>query len=296
MAIDGMRPGIAIDEMRPGTAIDGSRRTFYFSTRALVSEMSRSTATATDDRFDRLGGRIRWFLAVPLQRQTYLNLAYLLLSFPLGIAYFVFVTIGVSAGLGLSILLVGLAVLAITVAVGLGLAGFERWLTARLLAVEIESRTELEGERRRDRLRSLLTDRKTWTALCYLPVKFVLGVGSFVLVVTGLSTAVSMLLVPFYYDTPGLYVGVVTDRAPEFHQTLYIGWNYLLVGFEAVITVGYWQITTLPEALVVALVGVVMFFATLHVLNAIAGIWGQFARVMLGNGYDPLAVLFRRDR
>ncbi len=249
-----------------------------------------------DDRFGRIGGRIRWFVAVPFRRQTYLNLAYLLLSFPLGIAYLVFVTVGVSLGLGLLIVLAGALVFAITVAMGLVVAGFERWLTTRLLGVEIDPRTELDGDRRRDRLRSLLTGRKTWTALFYLPAKFALGVGSVSLAMTGLTTAVSMLFVPLYYDAPGLYVGLTSDRAPELHPTLYVGWNYLLVGFETVITVGHWRITTLPQALVVALVGVVLLFGILHLMNGIARLWARFAKLLLENGYDPLAALGRRER
>lgn len=256
-------------------------------------EMARSTATATDDRLGRLGTRLERFLSVPFERRTYLNLAYLLLAFPLGLAYFVFVVVGVSLGLGLAIVLVGIPILAFTVAIGLALAGVERWLTAAMLEVEIEPRTELPGERRRDQLRSLLTHRKTWTSLLYLPAKFVIGLAGFVLAVTGLSTAVSMLALPLYYDRPGLYVGVVPDRAPEIHQTLYLGWNYLLVGFDAVITVGHWQISTLPRALVAAAVGLVFLLVTLHLLNALARVSGWFARVLLEDGYDPFAVVVR---
>ena len=258
--------------------------------------MSRAASTATDDRLVRLGDRLRWFVAVPFQPRTYLNLGYLLLAFPLGIAYLVVVTIGVSLGVGLLIVVIGSAILAGTVAIGLGLAGFERWLTGRLLDVEIASRTSLDGERQRDRLRSLLTDRTTWTALCYLPTKFVLGTVSFVVATTGLTTAVSMLFVPLYYDSPGLYVGLTPDRAPELHWTLNVGWNYLLVGFETVFTVGTWQITTLPQALVVAIAGTILCFVTLHVLNALARLWARFAQVMLGDGYDPVAAIVGRLR
>lgn len=256
-------------------------------------EMARSAATASDDRVERFGGRLGRFVSVALERRTYLNLAYLLLAFPLGLAYFVFVTIGVSLGLGLTIVLVGIPILAFTLAVGLGLAGFERWLTSTMLDVEIEPRTDLSGERRRDQFVSLVTDRKTWSSLLYLPVKFVIGLAGFVLATTGLSTGLSMLVLPLYYDRPGLYVGLVPDRAPEISQTLYLGWNYLLVGFEAVFTFGHWKITTLPRALAAAGVGLLLLLVTLHVLNALARVSGWFAGVMLEDGYDPFAVVLR---
>ncbi|RQG92211.1 sensor domain-containing protein [Natrarchaeobius chitinivorans] len=259
--------------------------------------MSGAATTHADDRSGRIGAGIRRFVAVPLRRQTYLNLAYLVLAFPLGLAYFVVVTIGVSVGIGFSLSIVGLPIgipiLLLTVGITLAVAGFERWLTAALLDLEIEPGTELDGKRHRDLLVSLLTEPKTWSSLIYVPVKFVLGVVSLVLVTTGLSTAVSMVMLPFYYDRPGLYVGVVSDRAPEIHQTLYLGWNYLLVGVEAVFTLGYWRISTLPEALLAAVLGVALLFATLHALNGLARVWGWFARTTLEDGYDPLAVVAR---
>lgn len=255
--------------------------------------MARSTATATDGRLGRLGTHLEGFLSVLFERQTYLNLAYLLVAFPLGLAYFVFVVVGVSLGLGLAIVLLGIPILAFTVAVGLALAGVERWLTTAMLEVEIEPRVDLEGERRLDRLESLLVHRKTWSSLLYLPVKFVIGLAGYVLAVTGLSTAVSMLLLPLYYDQPGLYVGVVPDRAPEIHQTLYLGWNYLLVGVEAVFTFGHWEISTLPRALAAAAVGLVLLLVVLHLLNALARVSGWIARVSLEDGYDPFAVVAR---
>ncbi len=43
--------------------------------------------------------------------QTYLNLLYLLLAFPLGLAYFVFLVTGLSLGFGLIITLAGIPIL-----------------------------------------------------------------------------------------------------------------------------------------------------------------------------------------
>jgi len=253
--------------------------------------MASEGATANGLVGGRVSAGVRRFFGVALQRQTYLNLAYLLLAFPLGLAYFVFVVVGLSVGLSLVILIVGIPILAVFFGCALALAGFERWLTSGLLAVDIEPGTTLEGERRRDQVRALLTNPKTWTSILYLPVKFVIGLASFVLVVTSFSTAFSLLVLPLYYDREGVYVGVVSDRAPEIHQTLYLGWNYLLVGVEAVFTLGFWQITTLPQAVAAAGVGVLLIFCTLHVLNALARLSGWFARVMLEDGYDPFAVV-----
>lgn len=244
-----------------------------------------------DGRFGLLGAGFRRAVTAPFRRQTYLNLAYLLLAFPLGIAYLVFITVGFSLGVFLAVILIGIPILAATVVLSLFLAGFERWLTSAMLPVDVPSRTGFAGESHREQLISFVTHRKTWTSVLYLPMKFVIGVVSFVLALVGLSTGVAMLWVPLYYDRPGLYVGLTADRAPELHPSLYLGWDYLLVGVDAVVTVGHWEVETLPQALVVATAGVVVLVGTVHLLNALARATGWLTRVMLADGYDPLAVV-----
>lgn len=241
-------------------------------------------------------GLVKWFFGVPFRRQTYRNLGYLLLAFPLGIAYFVLYTVGIALSVGLAIVLVGFAVLALAFVLALALAGFERVLTNWLLRTNIEPQVTLAGDDVRSRLQSLLTNVRTWTSLIYLPSKFLLGIGAFVFAFTGLSTAIAMLSVPLHYDQPGLYVGVVTDRAPEIHQTIYLGWNYMLVGFEAAMTLGYWQIDTFSQALVVAAFGLIVGVLTLHICNGLAFVWGRFATRTLDGGFDPLAAALEGSR
>ena len=55
--------------------------------------MSQTAVAADRDLLDIIFGPAT-------ERQTYLNLLYLLLSFPLGIAYFVFLTTGLSLEVG----------------------------------------------------------------------------------------------------------------------------------------------------------------------------------------------------
>lgn len=248
-------------------------------------------ATSRVERFGAWPRRTRWFLGAPFRPQTYLNLVYLLLAFPLGLVYFVLATVGVSLSLGLAILLVGVLIAAGCVLVGLALVSVERRLTNRLLGTTIEGRTALSGDRWWDRALSLALDRRTWTALLALPVKFALGLASFVTVFMGLSTAAGMVLVPLYYDKPGVYVGVVTERAPEIHQTIYLGWNYLLVGFEWAVTLGYWEIDSLGGALVVAVVGAAIGLLTLHLCNGLAWLWAHYLTWSMDGSYDLLGAV-----
>jgi hypothetical protein len=240
-------------------------------------------------------GRLRSFFGAPLRAQTYLNLLYLTLAFPLGLAYFVFVAVGVSLGAALALVVVGIPLLAAVFAVCLGLAGVERWLAGLLLGVELPA-AELEGESTRERLASLLTDLDTWTAVVYLPTKLLFGVVSFTLVTSLLTTGAALLFVPFYYDRPGLYVGLVTDRPVELAPALHVGWNRLLVGFEAVVEIGSWEVNSLPAALAVAAFGAALCLFTLNLLNLLARVSAWYAGVMLGGSYDVVGATRRALR
>ncbi|MFC7095939.1 sensor domain-containing protein [Halobaculum marinum] len=240
---------------------------------------------------------LRSFLASPFRRQTYLNLLYLSLAVPLGFAYFLLLAIGVPLGLGLVFVVIGIPVLALLVAVSLGLADVERRLTSALLGVDIEHRRPASpDESWRERLTEVVTDRGTWTALVYLPSKFLLGLASFTVITSTLTTGVSLLLVPLYYDQPGLYVGVVTDRPVELHPALYFGWNRLLVGYETVFRLEAWRVTTLGEALIVAGFGVLVILVGFQLLNWLARLSGWYARVMLGGTYDVVGTARRAVR
>ena len=79
-----------------------------------------------------------------IRPQTYLNLVYLILSFPLGIAYFVFVVVGLSLGFGLILTLFGAPLLILTIVASWLLSSFERELANRLLKEEIPPILQLD--------------------------------------------------------------------------------------------------------------------------------------------------------
>jgi hypothetical protein len=233
--------------------------------------------------------RLWSFLSVPLRPQTYLNLLYLLLAFPLGLAYLLVFTLGLSLGIGLLVVLAGAPILVLSVSLALGIGSLERRLTRFFLDVDLSGRPSVEGERLRERAWNLVTDPGTWLALLYLPVKFVFGVVALLVLLHGLVTGGALLFVPFHYTDPSLYVGIVRNRPVEFHPALHIGWNRLLVGVETVITLGFWRVTTLAEALAVAVIGAVVCLLGLHLLNALARLNGRVARWLLDGSYDPVS-------
>ncbi len=209
-------------------------------------------------------------LSVITRQQTYLNALYLLLSFPLGVAYFVFLVTGLSVGFGLLVIWVGVPILALVLAGSWVLSRLEQATANRMLKLDIPaiafprtsdplsaddarlSVTERVFVRTWRQFKAHLSDRLTWTGMLYLFVKFPVGVASFVIVVTLASLTAALLGAPFYY-----WVGDGIDF-------------------------GIWQVDQLWESLILMLAGVPSLFVSLHLINAAAWVSGGIARVMLG--------------
>ncbi|WP_128476293.1 sensor domain-containing protein [Halorussus pelagicus] len=237
---------------------------------------------------DHRGGRLWTVLGVPFRLQTYRNLLYLVLSFPLGLAYFTFLSVGIPFGVGLAFTVVGIPVLLAVLAISTGLANVEREIATLLLGVEVESPGWVVTESGSvvERSKRLVTDLGTWKALVYLGSKLVIGLVAFVSVLVLLVTAVNMLTVPLVYDQPGVYVGIVTDAPIRLHPSLYVVWRNLLVGIDTVVSIGSWQIQTLPAALGVAGLGVLLGVASLHLLNGLARFSAWYTKLMLGGNAE----------
>lgn len=245
--------------------------------------MSQYIGTA---RIADVGQLVRAAVLSPVRRQTYLNLAYLLLAFPLGILYFTVLVTGLALGVGLSFLLIGVPILLSVLIVSHLFAALERKTARRLLSIEIESPGYpfLEGDDVVDGVRSLVASPETYLSMCYLGLKFVIGMLSFMLLTFTGTMGIALVLTPLYYDLPNTHVGIYTDGEPiELTPSLQLPWNDLLVGVEYAITIVDWEVTTLPEALAVSVVGVVFLVASLALLNAFARVLGLISRLFLSD-------------
>jgi hypothetical protein len=268
--------------------------------------MGATTRTVND--------RLRSFLATPLRPQTYLNLLYLIFAFPLGLLYLIFFVVGVSLGASLAIVLIGIPIIALVVVSALGIAGFERWQAKILLnedfgtgdSSEQNTVTGDDGQPPQADADELGVNTSTirqaagtlfsvesGKAVAYLPVKFGVGVAAYLIIFVLLSTSVSLVFAPLYYDQPGIYVGIVSDRPIELHPTLHLGWNRLLVTLEPVISGGAWEITRLSQALVVAGVGASATLVSLNLLNGLALLARRVTRWLLADGYSLFRVVRR---
>jgi len=204
------------------------------------------------------------FFLVVAKKRTYLNLLYLLLAFPLGLFYFVFLTTGLSLGFGLAIIWVGVVILAGMFAAWYGLAAFERQTAIHLLGEEIPpmNHQDLSGKSLWGKFSATFTNPVTWKGLVFLIVKLPMGIVSFTALVTCAATSVALLATPFYYR----YV-----------------YPFIDITIEGAVWKPIWVIDSFSEVMLACLAGGLLVFASLHILNGLAWISGKFARVMLGN-------------
>ncbi len=214
------------------------------------------------------------FFTVAFRGQTYLNALYLLLSFPLGIFYFVFLVVGLAVGFPLIIVWVGLLLLAAVFAAWYALIVFERQMAIWMLHEDIQpvSKQDLSGKNLWQKFTATLTNPVTWKGLVYLFAKFPLGIISFTLLVTFVAVSASLLGMPFYYQA----------ISPQINISMDLGvWSPIL------------SVDTISEAMLVCLVGVFVTLISMHILNGLAWVSGKFAKVMLGSypvaSMQPLA-------
>jgi hypothetical protein len=197
---------------------------------------------------------LRGFFGVLAWRQSYLNIVYLILGFPLGLAYFVFYVSGGALGIGLLIVTVGAAILLLLILAAQWLGVFERLLAVHLLGVPITpGHTPWnEGESLGRYIKAVLRNRTTWTGLLYLLMKFPLGLASWILTIVALSVTLGLIAAP------------------------------LVDAFGGNVTLWRWVPVTTEELLLVSLTGLALVVPVIHLLNGLAWLWGRFARLMLG--------------
>ncbi len=204
-------------------------------------------------------GAVAHFFRAPFRLRTYTNLLYLLLAFPLGLIYFVFLTVGLALGYGLTVVWVGFPILALVFAGSWWLSAMERRLAIGLLGAEVPPMApppSADAVGFWQRVKTFLANPVTWKGMAYLLLKLPLGVVSFVAVVTSLSVSASLALVP-------------------------VLWPWTDVTFD--VDFGVWQPSTFTGSLICGLVGVIFLFLSLNLLNGLAFFWRLAATSLLGS-------------
>lgn len=195
----------------------------------------RTMTTITNARSP-IGG-IAWLLRVPIDPLTYRSLGYLLVSMPLGLAYFILLTVGISLSLGFSVLLVGPLFLVATLLLVIGAAWLDGALTSALLDAEVDLPFP-SNDNVRVFLRELFLGRSTWFGLVYLVWKMMLGLFASIVLLVGLSVAASLALAPMYYgEHVVLSYGLGRSAIDTFSAAIAVAAVGALVGYLVLLTV-----------------------------------------------------------
>ena len=196
------------------------------------------------------------FFGIIAKPEPWLNILYNLISFPLGIFYFVFLLTGIVLGLSLLIIWIGIFILFAMMLIWWYLSMFERELAILFCRVKIApmKREEDEGKSLWSKFVLHLKQPVTWKGLLFLFMKFPIGILQFVITVTLISVVGGLISAPFTYS----YIDIDT---------------------------GLFYINSLPIAIYCCLFGIILVFPVLHLFNFLGKILGQFASVLLG--YEP---------
>lgn len=251
------------------------------------------------------------FLAAPLRPQTYRNLTYLALQFPLGIVSFTtLVATGATAFAGVTILtealpdvlgeaaaggvatvpLVVAALLLVVVAVGLGVVGvvavtvagvalftLHRLLTGAILDESLPA-SPVAGSLREAPagfLRAFLGRPGTYLATLAALATFPIGIAALVATLVPSTLAAVFLAAPFVYDQPGSSYQL---SLPEGVTFSYVDGLYTVD--SVVVPGGIWTVDTMPEALALAAVGVGLVVVGLNAFNLLAWALGRATAVV----------------
>jgi signal transduction histidine kinase len=191
------------------------------------------------------------FAGTAVRPQTWLNVLYLLVAFPLGLAYFIVLVVGASVGAALAVLVIGLGILLATLVASRAMAAIERGAARALLGVPIARPPDRRDQKPLHRIGHWLRDPVTWKGLVFVALKFPLGVATFALVVASGFISLVFLLAP-------------------------------LIVLITPVTVFGWIVESPLQALPLTVVGVPAVLLSLHLYNGLAWLWALFARVMLG--------------
>jgi hypothetical protein len=195
----------------------------------------------------------RKFFGVYANAQTYLNLVYLFLAFPLGLFYFIFLITSLSLGIGLFILWIGVLVLAGALVIAWGLTALEHLLAIQLLKANVApmSRPVRPDAPFLEKLKAFLTNPVMWKGLAFLFIKFPAGIVIFCITATLLGTSAVLI------------TSIVALPLLDVH------WFY-------------WPVLSIPMGILGTAIGVLLLTGSLHLFNLMCKLLKRLAEVMLG--------------
>ena len=200
------------------------------------------------------------FFGVAADPRTWGSLFYMLLALATGLIYFIWVLAGVSMSAGLAVLIIGIPFIVLFFGTVRGLSLMEGRIVETMLGVRMPRRPpyQLAGKSLMSRIGAMFTDARTWTTMLYMVLMLPLGIIYFIITVTLLSVSIAFVGSPLAW-TFGDFD----------HELATINWGYGM------------HVPTLGDALVLCVIGVLLLFATLHLVRALGRMHGQIAKSLL---------------
>lgn len=139
------------------------------------------------------------FFGVVVDPSAWGALFYMVLSLATGVLYFTVVVTGLSMSVGLSVLIVGLPLALLFLGIVRAVSLAEGRVVEGLLGERMPRRPRNVGQTGTivDRIKSWLTDYRTWTTMLYMLLQLVLGIVYFTAVFTSFAVCLSLIALPF---------------------------------------------------------------------------------------------------
>src|SRR5258706_728833 len=200
------------------------------------------------------------FFNVISDPRTYGALLYMLLSLATGIFYFTWAVTGISLTVGLAILIVGIPFALLFIGSVRLLSHIEGRIVESLLGVRMPRRLPASASEETlfARIKEALLDVRTWSSMLYLFLMLPLGIAYFVIAIVGISVPLGLI--------GGSVWGLLTNRSP--------------IQLDDAPVLEHLAHTA-PGLMLLALVGVLLFFVTLHIARGVGWMHARVAEVLL---------------
>lgn len=210
------------------------------------------------------------------------NIAFLLLSFPLGLTYFLLVVIGLVLGVSTLIIWIGLPILFATLILIGGMAAIERRMATNLLHVSFPYPRYGQDVPQQGFLRrfgNVLRDPLTWTSTIYMILKLPLGIISFTLALVLPIVAGAVTVLPLVYLI-NLFVNVILLKSG-------IQSTGMIIPYFIEVR-GQFDLVMFARSFIGIPVGLALWFVTRSLLNGLALFSGEMARALLSRGEEDV--------
>jgi hypothetical protein len=217
------------------------------------------------------------------------NIAFLLLSFPLGLIYFIVTIIGFVVGMSTLVLWIGLPILFATLVFIRGMATLERQMATNLLHLSFPYQQRSDDKLQKGfwrRFGSILRDPLTWTSTIYMVVKLPLGIVSFTLALVLPIVSLAITLLPLVYLVNLLVNTILLKNG--------IQSTGIIIPYFIEVR-GQFDLVMFARSFIGVPIGLAFWLASRFLLNGLALLSGEIARGLLSAGEDAPEMLLKNS-